>query len=177
MTTKDEIPFLEDLRTELSRAAEHGDLAHKRRPVVVRTLRVTLLVVVVAGAFLIGESRRGTQARAADDPAIRQIADYYAAETGEQNPSAGAYVQTTLQDASAVTGDGAAREPDQAVYLVVMHGTFTAANGSIPGYVTKVPTGTVLTLTVAADSYQLLDLGVSSVAPDLAALGVVHQLP
>ncbi|MBV9949620.1 MAG: hypothetical protein JOZ69_22455 [Myxococcales bacterium] len=63
-----------------------------------------------------------------------------------------------------------------AVYVVeVTGGTFTENGASIPPGA-SVPTGSALTLTVDAQSFRLLDVGLTDRAPDLTALGPAVSL-
>ena len=54
------------------------------------------------------------------------------------------------------------------VYVVAMTGGRFAANSSPPGV--PVPQGNVLTLTVAAESFSVMDVGISDNAPDLTRI-------
>lgn len=98
-----------------------------------------------------------------------------AGATGASAVNQSSAVLTTRQQANAVAS-GAIVSSDQPVYLVQLHGQFTALHASVPqGH--QLPVGHYLTFTMDADTGAVLDWGLSENTSNLAALGPVVSLP
>lgn len=105
---------------------------------------------------------------------LTQIALTTAARMGDATPTSIAYVQTTRGAANSAAGGGAV-DSNQTVYLVTIAGQFIDTTAHTPpGQLS--PTGTIVTLVVDANSFDILDLGITNSTPAMAHLGEVHTL-
>lgn len=121
-----------------------------------------------------GLTSTGTfQAPTADPAGLAATARKAALATGEDNPYDVRVVRSNRKAANAMVGSDTAG--DQAVHVIQQRGSFTSPGGRAPvGH--QAPTGNVLTTTIDAVTGQLLDLTITSEAPDLNTLGTVTTL-
>ena len=105
---------------------------------------------------------------------LRVLANTMVVTSEGMGVSTGQAVLTTRQQAATVTA-GDMVNSDQGVYLVQLHGQFTAVDASVPpGQVA--PTGQYLTFAVDSLTGDVLDWTVGNHYSDLAALGPVAAL-
>ena len=135
-----------------------------------------LVVVGVVAGVLSSRSTGGSRAlpaapTAAQLTALRSTIMRFAAANGENNPSDGQLYRTTRQAALDVTDKGASIANDSPVYVVVIHGAFTAYGASPPKKFGGLPTGHVLTIVVDPNTDDIKDYTLSQGALDLSSLG------
>jgi hypothetical protein len=100
--------------------------------------------------------------------ALAAIAARAASVNGDAHPAQVTFVPTTRRKAQALTGGVIPR--DNASYLVQLRGHFTGYDASVPPG-SKLPTGTVMTLTVDAATGSVTDVSIGNSAANLSALG------
>jgi hypothetical protein len=111
---------------------------------------------------------------------IAAFAQHAAAVDGDSHPVGIQAVRTTEDAAMRLMYPGEASVPGATVdtspvYLVTMHGRFTAYNA--PYGIGKPPRGSVYTFTVSAATGQIRDINLSDRAPELQKAGAVVRLP
>lgn len=106
--------------------------------------------------------------------AIQGIALGAATSDGDPNPTNVVLVPTLRSQAELIDA-GTPTNSDQAVYFVVMHGTFTAAGVPAPPGAAA-PTGTVITLTIDAATNRVLDFGIEDSPPNVDRMGIPEPI-
>ncbi|MGH7735747.1 MAG: hypothetical protein ACREOE_19145, partial [Gemmatimonadales bacterium] len=135
---------------------------------------------VVAVLFALGAASAcgpSNQPTGLDDPDVRSKLRMLALAASQANgvpsPKSIEAVASDDHQAAEKVVSGSVVNDHVPVYVVeVTGGTFTDSTASVPpGAAT--PTGTVMTLTVGTQSFNVLDFGLSYMAPDLSQLGPV----
>jgi hypothetical protein len=123
-----------------------------------------------AAAFISAGQSQSAPGAAAALPSFAQTAvQRVATINGEPTPTQAQWVETTRQVAVASqSSDGV--DSDQNVYFVILHGQFVDTHAYMPPGASA-PTGTVLTMTVDASTGEVLDSGLSDIAPNYTDTG------
>jgi hypothetical protein len=102
---------------------------------------------------------------------LQKLAQRLSSANGEDHPSGITFVQTSRQNAAALTGSHLSS--DGPSYLVQLHGHFNGAAASVPKGA-KAPRGTTLTFVVDSRDGAITDWGISSRDLPMASLGRVR---
>jgi len=136
-----------------------------------RSVSAALRHVLAVGALALSATAcAGDDARAFDDPAVvaklRAIAQRAASDGGATPPSEMYAVAVSDHQVAEQAASGATVNDHAPVFVIVITGgRFTAQEGP-PGVAPFV--GSVLTLTVIAETYEIADVGIVNVEPDLS---------
>lgn len=96
-----------------------------------------------------------------------------ASANGEPKPSEITFIKTTRRKANQALGSAVVDDAD--VYLVQVTGNFVAHRAHVPAG-SALPTGSSMTLTVDANTGQILDWGVTKEPQDISTLGVASSM-
>lgn len=96
----------------------------------------------------------------------------FAAANGDTSPSDVESVITTAGAALTLLYGAPGADPDAAVVVTVGRGHFTGSAAKVPAGA-SMPTGTVLTQVVQADTGERSDWGINDTYPELSSLGVI----
>lgn len=102
---------------------------------------------------------------------IKSIAMGFSAGFGDPNPGLIEHVESSRSEA-VLASSGDSVSDNREVFLIVAKGNFVDDNAPRPPGA-PAPSGSVLTLTVDAQSGELTDFGIQQSVPDLASLGPV----
>lgn len=99
---------------------------------------------------------------------LAAIAVGAARASGDSHPSGIEFAATTRHKAQALLGEGIPQQ--DASYLIQLHGHFTGYDASVPRG-RKLPTGSVMTLTVSAATGAVTDVSITNSQVNLRTLG------
>ena len=143
-------------------------------------LTITVGGIVMANVYS-SHTSNASQAPRVRAAAIRTVPSFLttlskrmASQMGDNHPISGKFVVTTRRAANQLVA-GAHVDSNPAVYLVVMQGQFIDRVASRPAGA-KAPTGDRIVFTVTVSTHQILDFGITDMNPDMAKLGVVHNV-
>ena len=143
-------------------------------------LTITVGGIVMANVYS-SHTSNASQALRVRAAAIRTVPSFLtilskrmASQMGDNHPISGKFVVTTRRAANQLVA-GPHVDSNSAVYLIVIQGQFIDRVASQPPGV-KAPTGDRIVFMVAVTTHQILDFGITNMNPDMAKLGVVHNI-
>jgi hypothetical protein len=151
-------------------------MTHRRfrhLPVVIALCAVALVALIVAASF----SPTAKSANPTAPAWLSALDQRVATANNGSSPASAEYALTNEGTASSAVGLNSAyvSNPSQAVYLVVLTGSFTDENARVP-VGQPAPTGTAITFTADANTQDIQDFGLLKSAPDTAAVGAMNAL-
>lgn len=137
-----------------------------------RPISAVLRNVLAAGALaLCATSCAEDDQGALDDPAVvaklHEIAQQAASAGGATPPTKMYAVAVSDHQVAELAAGGATIYDHAPVFVIVITGGHFTGRGS-PSNETPIPEGTVLTLTLDAATYEITDVGIDDVEPDLS---------
>lgn len=138
-----------------------------------------LLIVVALVAAGLGLAR-GTRSHVVPPPSAAKLVELgtkamsVAAGNGDSRPTGGTVVATTRKAINRLNG-GSEVNTDEDVYVVTLHGNFTAYGASVPSG--ALPTGHLLVLVFDAKTSEVADFMLGDYPIDATKLGEPTPLP
>ena len=138
----------------------------------IRPVSIALLNVLRAGALaLCATACAGEDPGTFDDPAVvaklREIAQQAASAGGATPPNKMYAVAVSDHQVAEQAASGAIIYDHAPVFVIVITGGHFTGRGS-PSNEVAIPEGTILTLTLDAATYEITDVGIVNVEPDLS---------